>query len=93
LDIAVIARVFPLMKGTLTVTINANDHFPRRRLGRDLFCPENLKFKSAEKADQLRPLVPNGMTIGRNGFYDLLTMNKTGKYHYSRMRKEKKRSK
>lgn len=61
LDIAVIARV-PFDEGTLTGTINRETTFPKGDWRGTYFVPENLNA-SADKADVLRPLIPEGMTM------------------------------
>ena len=61
LDIAVIARV-PFDEGTLTGTITRETTFPPGDWRGTYFVPENLNA-SADKADLLRPLVPEGMTM------------------------------
>ncbi|TNF74957.1 MAG: aldo/keto reductase [Bacteroidetes bacterium] len=59
--IAVIARV-PFDEGTLTGTITRDTVFPEGDWRGTYFVPENLKA-SADRADLLRPLVPEGMTM------------------------------
>ncbi len=61
LDIAFIARV-PFDEGTLTGNISKETTFPEEDWRSTYFVPENL-IASAEKADALRPVVPNGMTM------------------------------
>ena len=60
-DIALIARV-PFDEGTLTGTITKETTFPDGDWRGTYFVPENLNA-SAEKADLLRPIVPEGMTM------------------------------
>ncbi|MCX2720637.1 aldo/keto reductase [Lentiprolixibacter aurantiacus] len=61
LDIGVIARV-PFDEGTLTGNITRDTVFPKGDWRASYFVPENLEA-SADKADQLRPVVPEGMTM------------------------------
>lgn len=61
LDIAVIARV-PFDEGTLTGTITKDTTFEKGDWRASYFVPENL-ISSAEHADLLRPVVPQGMTM------------------------------
>ena len=59
--IAVIARV-PFDEGTLTGNITRETVFPEGDWRGTYFVPENLQA-SADRADRLRPLVPEGMTM------------------------------
>lgn len=61
LNIAVIARV-PFDEGTLTGNITKETKFPENDWRASYFIPENL-IPSVERADRLRPLVPEGMTM------------------------------
>ncbi len=61
MDIGVIARV-PFDEGTLTGNITKDTVFPKGDWRGTYFVPENL-IPSAERADRLRPLVPQGMTM------------------------------
>ncbi len=61
MDIGVIARV-PFDEGTLTGNITKDTVFPKGDWRGTYFVPENL-IPSAERADCLRPLVPQGMTM------------------------------
>ncbi|HEY8400568.1 MAG TPA: aldo/keto reductase, partial [Cytophagaceae bacterium] len=61
LDIAVIARV-PFDEGTLTGTLTRDTKFPEGDWRNIYFVPENL-IPSVERADALKPLVPQGMTM------------------------------
>ncbi len=61
LDIAVIARV-PFDEGTLTGNITKDTVFPEGDWRGTYFVPENL-VASAERADLLRPLVPDHMSM------------------------------
>lgn len=59
--IGIIARV-PFDEGTLTGMITRDTVFPEGDWRGTYFVPENLKA-SADRADHLRPLVPDGMTM------------------------------
>lgn len=59
--IGVIARV-PFDEGTLTGNITRDTVFPEGDWRGTYFVPENLNA-SADRADRLRPLVPEGMTM------------------------------
>ncbi|MFN4146955.1 MAG: aldo/keto reductase [Runella sp.] len=61
LDIGVIARV-PFDEGTLTGTLTKDTTFPADDWRSTYFVPENLSA-SVERADALRPLIPEGMTM------------------------------
>lgn len=61
LDIAVIARV-PFDEGTLTGTLTKDTKFAPEDWRSLYFVPENL-IPSVERADKLKPLVPQGMTM------------------------------
>jgi len=61
LDIGVIARV-PFDEGTLTGTLTRDTIFPKDDWRSTYFVPENLKA-SVERAEKLRPLIPEGMTM------------------------------
>ncbi len=61
LNIAVIARV-PFDEGTLTGTLTKNSTWPEGDWRNTYFVPENL-HASVERAEALRPLVPEGMTM------------------------------
>ncbi len=74
LDLGVIARV-PFDEGTLTGTITKDTTFPKGDWRATYFVPENL-HASAERADALRPLVPNGMTMAEMALR-FISMNKT----------------
>ena len=60
-NIGIIARV-PFDEGTLTGAITGDTVFPEGDWRATYFVPENLQA-SADRADRLRPLVPNGMTM------------------------------
>jgi len=74
LDIGVIARV-PFDEGTLTGNITRDTRFPDGDWRGTYFVPENL-IPSADRADALRPLVPEGMTMAEMALR-FITMNKT----------------
>jgi aryl-alcohol dehydrogenase-like predicted oxidoreductase len=61
LDIAVIARV-PFDEGTLTGTLTKTTRWPEGDWRNTYFVPENLAA-SVDRAEALRPLVPEGMTM------------------------------
>jgi aryl-alcohol dehydrogenase-like predicted oxidoreductase len=60
-DIAVIARV-PFDEGTLTGNLTKQSRWPADDWRSTYFVPENLNA-SVERADALKPLVPEGMTM------------------------------
>lgn len=74
LDIAVIARV-PFDEGTLTGNISRETTFPEGDWRGTYFVPENLNT-SADKADVLRPLVPEGMTMAEMALRFILMNSK-----------------
>jgi aryl-alcohol dehydrogenase-like predicted oxidoreductase len=86
LDIAVIARV-PFDEGTLTGNITRETTFPEGDWRGTYFVPENL-YASAEKADLLRPLVPEGMTMAEMALRFIL-MNSTVSTVIPGMRKQR----
>jgi len=61
LNIGIIARV-PFDEGTLTGNITRETVFPEEDWRASYFVPENLEA-SADKADLLRPIVPEAMTM------------------------------
>jgi aryl-alcohol dehydrogenase-like predicted oxidoreductase len=61
MDVGIIARV-PLDEGTLTGTLTTESKWPEGDWRNTYFVPENLK-SSVEHADQLKPVVPPGMTM------------------------------
>jgi aryl-alcohol dehydrogenase-like predicted oxidoreductase len=61
MDVAVIARV-PFDEGTLTGNLTLDSTWPEGDWRNTYFVPENLK-SSVEHADQLKPLIPKGMTM------------------------------
>lgn len=61
LNIGVIARV-PFDEGSLTGTLTKETTFPKDDWRSTYFVPENLK-NSVERADALRPLIPENMTM------------------------------
>ena len=60
-NIAVIARV-PFDEGTLTGTLTKESRWPTGDWRNTYFVPENLSA-SVDRAEALRPLVPEGMTM------------------------------
>lgn len=60
-NIAVIARV-PFDEGSLTGTLTKDTRWPEGDWRNTYFVPENLDA-SVERADALKPLVPEGMTM------------------------------
>lgn len=60
-DVGIIARV-PFDEGTLTGNMNKETTFPKSDWRATYFVAENLNA-SVEKADLLRPLIPDGMTM------------------------------
>lgn len=61
LNIAIIARV-PFDEGTLTGTLTKDTVFPPDDWRSTYFVPENLAA-SVDRAEALRPLIPDGMTM------------------------------
>jgi len=61
LDIGVIARV-PFDEGTLTGTLTYDTVFPKEDWRSTYFVPQNLKA-SVDRANKLKPLLSNGMTM------------------------------
>lgn len=85
-DIGVIARV-PFDEGTLTGNIHKDTTFPEGDWRGTYFVPENLEA-SAERADKLRPVVPEGMDMAEMALR-FITMNKTVGTVIPGMRKER----
>jgi aryl-alcohol dehydrogenase-like predicted oxidoreductase len=61
MDVAAIARV-PFDEGTLTGKLTQDSKWPAGDWRNTYFVPENL-IPSVERADALKPLVPEGMTM------------------------------
>jgi aryl-alcohol dehydrogenase-like predicted oxidoreductase len=61
LNIGVIARV-PFDEGTLTGTLTKDSHWPEGDWRNTYFVPENLNA-SVDRAEALKPLVPQDMTL------------------------------
>src|SRR5205823_9146068 len=61
MNVAVIARV-PFDEGTLTGTLTKESRWPEGDWRNTYFVPENL-IPSVERADALKPLVPEGSTM------------------------------
>jgi aryl-alcohol dehydrogenase-like predicted oxidoreductase len=60
-DVGVIARV-PFDEGTLTGTLTKSSKWPASDWRSSYFVPENLNA-SVDRAEALRPLIPNGMAM------------------------------
>ncbi|HEX8686729.1 MAG TPA: aldo/keto reductase, partial [Pyrinomonadaceae bacterium] len=60
-DVAVVARV-PFDEGTLTGALTKESRWPEGDWRNTYFVPENL-HASVDRADALKPLVPEGMTM------------------------------
>ncbi len=60
-DVAVIARV-PFDEGSLTGTLTAESTWPEGDWRNSYFVPENL-IPAVERADRLKEIVPDGMTL------------------------------
>jgi aryl-alcohol dehydrogenase-like predicted oxidoreductase len=76
LNIGVIARV-PFDEGTLTGNITRETVFPKGDWRGSYFVPENLEA-SADKADLLRPVVPEGMTMAEMALRFILSNASVG---------------
>lgn len=74
LKIAVIARV-PFDEGTLTGKLTKETKFPENDWRSTYFVPENL-LPSVERAEKLKPLVPEGMSMAQMALRFILA-NKT----------------
>jgi aryl-alcohol dehydrogenase-like predicted oxidoreductase len=61
LDLGVIARV-PFDEGTLTGTLSRESRWPQGDWRNSYFVPENLT-QSVDRAEAIRPIVPQGMTV------------------------------
>ena len=61
MNVAVIARV-PFDEGTLTGTLTKETTFPANDWRSGYFAPENL-IPSVERADALKPLIPEGSSM------------------------------
>lgn len=85
-DVAIIARV-PFDEGTLTGNITKETTFPEGDWRGTYFVPENLN-SSAEKADLLRPIVPENMTMAEMALRFIL-MNQDVATIIPGMRKER----
>lgn len=69
--VAVIARV-PFDEGTLTGTLTKETRFPEGDWRARYFCEENL-IPSVERADALRPLIPEGSTMAEMALRHILS--------------------
>jgi len=74
MNLGIIARV-PFDEGTLTGTMTKETKFPEDDWRSLYFVPENL-IPSVERADKLKPLVPQGMTMPEMALRFILS-NKT----------------
>ena len=86
LNIGVIARV-PFDEGTLTGNITRETVFPKGDWRASYFVPENLEA-SAARADLLRPVIPEGMTMAEMALRFILS-NSTVSTTIPGMRKER----
>ena len=75
-DIGVIARV-PFDEGTLTGKITRATEFPKGDWRGTYFVPENLNA-SADRADLLRPLVPEGISMADMALRFITSNDKVG---------------
>lgn len=71
MNVAVIARV-PFDEGTLTGTLTKNTTFPKDDWRSGYFSPENL-IPSVERADALKPLVPENSTLAETALRFILS--------------------
>jgi aryl-alcohol dehydrogenase-like predicted oxidoreductase len=85
-DIAIIARV-PFDEGTLTGTLTKDTQFDEGDWRGTYFVPENLNA-SVDKAELLKPLIPEGMTMAEMALRFIL-MNETVCTTIPGMRKER----
>jgi len=85
-DIAIIARV-PFDEGTLTGTLTKDTVFPEGDWRASYFVPENLNA-SVDKAEKLKPLVPQGQTLAEIALRFIL-MNQVVSTTIPGMRKER----
>jgi len=69
-DVAVIARV-PFDEGSLTGTLTIDSKWPKGDWRNTYFVPENLKA-SVARAEALRPLLPEGMTMAEMALHFIL---------------------
>ncbi len=70
-DVAVIARV-PFDEGTLTGKLTVDSKWPRGDWRNTYFVPENLKA-SVERAEALRPMIPEGHSMPEIALRFILT--------------------
>lgn len=71
MNIGIIARV-PFDEGTLTGTMTKDTTFPKNDWRSLYFVPENL-IPSVERADKIKPLVPQGMSMPEMALRFILT--------------------
>jgi len=69
-DVAVIARV-PFDEGTLTGNLTLETTFPEDDWRHTYFSPDNLR-QSVERAEALRPLIPNGSSMAETALRFIL---------------------
>lgn len=70
-DVAIIARV-PFDEGTLTGKLTLESRWPKGDWRNTYFVPDNLKA-SVERAERLRPLIPEGHTMPEIALRFILT--------------------
>ena len=73
MDVAVIARV-PFDEGTLTGTLTKDSKWPEGDWRNTYFVPDNL-IPSVERAEELREIVPDGMTMPEMALRFILSEN------------------
>jgi aryl-alcohol dehydrogenase-like predicted oxidoreductase len=73
MDVAVIARV-PFDEGTLTGMLSLDSKWPQGDWRNTYFVPENLR-SSVERAERLKPLVPEGMDMSEMALRFILNNN------------------
>jgi aryl-alcohol dehydrogenase-like predicted oxidoreductase len=76
LDIGIIARV-PFDEGTLTGQLNYDTVFPPGDWRNTYFVPENLKA-SVDRANAIKPLIPEGMTMAEMALRFILSNKQVG---------------
>jgi aryl-alcohol dehydrogenase-like predicted oxidoreductase len=76
MNIGVIARV-PFDEGTLTGTLTKDTKFPDDDFRSTYFCEENL-IPSVERAERLRSLIPEGMTMAEMALRFILANKNVG---------------
>jgi aryl-alcohol dehydrogenase-like predicted oxidoreductase len=76
MNIGVIARV-PFDEGTLTGTLTKDTKFPEDDFRSTYFCEENL-IPSVERAEKLRSVIPEGMTMAEMALRFILANKNVG---------------